>query len=382
MASVWRHPESKYYSACFTDLNGRRLKRSTKKTNKREAQKLADIYELGYRKQMTEAQIRSVVNDMFREVHDVEFQTRSTKEVFQEFLRSKKMEIGASSYERYEGIVSNFLKSLGEEKQKTPLAAITWRDIENYKTIRLERKLAPSTINVELKILKFVFSAALTTGEISEDPTEKVNRVHIGNKTVQERRPFTLPEVKMVYKAADEVWKGLIIFGLYTGQRLGDISKLTWGQIDLQTRKLDLKTIKAGRKIILPLHNSIYEYLSLIPPKSRKGPIFPKQYESVERTGRTNTVSKQFKKILSDVGLAEKRTKKAVGAGQKGPRKSSPLSFHSLRHTTTSILKQSGASQAVAMSIIGHDSEAVNDQYTHIDDQTVEKYISMLPDLS
>jgi hypothetical protein len=32
MASLWKHPKSQFWTACFTDDNGRQLKRSTKLT--------------------------------------------------------------------------------------------------------------------------------------------------------------------------------------------------------------------------------------------------------------------------------------------------------------------------------------------------------------
>jgi hypothetical protein len=31
------------------------------------------------------------------------------------------------------------------------------------------------------------------------------------------RRPFTIPEIRNVYDLADQEWKSLILFGLYTG---------------------------------------------------------------------------------------------------------------------------------------------------------------------
>ena len=45
MASVWKHPESKYWFACFSLPNGRRTKRSTKTTSRSDAQKIADKFE-------------------------------------------------------------------------------------------------------------------------------------------------------------------------------------------------------------------------------------------------------------------------------------------------------------------------------------------------
>ena len=58
------------------------------------------------------------------------------------------------------------------------------------------------------------------------------------------------------------------------------------------------------------------------------------------------------------------------------------LSFHSLRHTATSVLKNAGVSDVVARDIIGHESEAVSRNYTHIDMVTKRKAIDSMPNLT
>jgi len=45
---------------------------------------------------------------------------------------------------------------------------------------------------------------------------------------------FTLPELRSLLAVANDEWKSLILFGLYTGQRLGDLARLTWQNVDLE----------------------------------------------------------------------------------------------------------------------------------------------------
>src|SRR6516225_3752009 len=45
MASLWKHPKSKYWVGCFTAADGRQLKRSTRETDKRKAQVIADAWD-------------------------------------------------------------------------------------------------------------------------------------------------------------------------------------------------------------------------------------------------------------------------------------------------------------------------------------------------
>ena len=68
--------------------------------------------------------------------------------------------------------------------------------------------------------------------------------------------------------------------------------------------------------------------------------------------------------------------------GRSRRRKVNEISFHSLRHTATSLLKRAGVSESVAMDIIGHDSAAISRHYTHIDESTKRKAIGKLPDVT
>jgi integrase len=58
------------------------------------------------------------------------------------------------------------------------------------------------------------------------------------------------------------------------------------------------------------------------------------------------------------------------------------LSFHNLRHTTTSMLKNAGISDSVARDIVGHESAAVSANYTHIDRETKRTALDKLPDVT
>ncbi|OLA97339.1 MAG: hypothetical protein AUH19_04600 [Verrucomicrobia bacterium 13_2_20CM_55_10] len=65
--------------------------------------------------------------------------------------------------------------------------------------------------------------------------------------------------------------------------------------------------------------------------------------------------------------------------GRDGHRELSPISFHSLRHTATSLMKNAGINASVVMDIIGHESEAISAHYTHIDEDTKRRAIAKLP---
>jgi integrase len=103
----------------------------------------------------------------------------------------------------------------------------------------------------------------------------------------------------------------------------------------------------------------------------------------VEKSGGVKTLSRQFYELLADAGLASSKPHRRSEAapGRDGRRELSRLSFHSLRHTATSLMKNAGVNAAVVMDIIGHESEAISAHYTHIDEATKRKAVALLPDL-
>jgi len=87
---------------------------------------------------------------------------------------------------------------------------------------------------------------------------------------------------------------------------------------------------------------------------------------------------------MTKAGLVEKKShhKSEGSMGRSGRHNLSKISFHSLRHTTTSLLKNAGVSSAIAEEFVGHDSSEMNRVYTHIDQSAMRLAADKLPDFS
>lgn len=71
------------------------------------------------------------------------------------------------------------------------------------------------------------------------NPSNPAVRVKLLKSTAEsKRRAFTFNEIKRILKVCgdDTEWRGLVLFGLYLGQRLGDLARLTWRAVDLDYR--------------------------------------------------------------------------------------------------------------------------------------------------
>ena len=172
-----------------------------------------------------------------------------------------------------------------------------------------------------------------------------------------------------------------MLFGLYLGQRLGDLAKLTWRAVDLDTGEVAFSTRKTGRRVVLPLVQPLADYLASLPASDNPNAfIFP----GAASAKRTASLSNQFRDILVAAALVEPRPRghKSTGKGRDQAREASEISFHSLRHSAVTMLKAAGVSDFIAREIVGHESAAVSRQYTHLTTDDKRAVMRRLPDVT
>ena len=181
---------------------------------------------------------------------------------------------------------------------------------------------------------------------------------------------------------ADPEWQSLIRFGLYTGQRLGDLALLTWSSIDLERDEIRLQTRKTGKRLTIPIAEPLRKVLESLPGSDEPGaPLHPKAFSALQRDGRAATLSNAFVELLAQAGLREVQTHQGRGIGRSARRQASQLSFHSLRHTAVSLLKDAGIPEGVVMELVGHDSKSMSAHYTHVGAEALEKAVAALPEI-
>lgn len=162
----------------------------------------------------------------------------------------------------------------------------------------------------------------------------------------------------------------------------GEGVTLRRGNVDLAQRELVVTTRKTGRRQVLPLAVPLLRHLESIPAsENATEPLFPKACATRGRSQCGSMLSSQFHGILVVAGLAQARPHTNTGKGRDTRREAGGLSFHCLRHTVTSLLKNAGVSDAVARDIIGHNSPAVSASYTHIDMDAKRRAVDKLPDI-
>jgi integrase len=380
MASLRRKEDSKFWFACFTLKDGTRAQRSTKETDRKKAQKIADEFEQAARNEMTARQMQRVISELYRKITGDALHFPTVREHFGSWLKRKKPEIAPTSYQSYSRKAQDFLDWLGERADRQ-ITYIARDDIVAFRDSELER-ISPQTVNDEIKWLRMVFKTAREDGKIQDNPVDGVRRAR--QKTKGIRRAFTLPELRRVIERADDEWRSLIFFGLYTGQRLGDLARLTWQNVDLERDEIRFVTGKTGRQMIIPIAVPLRANIETLPAgEDPRQPLHPRAFASVEKSGKVSTLSRQFYELLSDAGLTDPKVHRTLEAapGRSGRRGLSEIPFHALRHTANSLLKNAGISAPIVQDIIGHESPAISATYTHVDEDTKRRAIAALPKL-
>jgi integrase len=380
VASITKRPTSRFWVACFTDRTGRRLKRSTRETDRKAAERIANAYELAAQRLKTSRQIRKVISDLHKEITGEALTSLTFRGYSELWLARKKPLLNSSSYAVYDKSCRKFIAFLGNGADRD-IAEVTREQLNRFRNEQL-RVVAPRTVNHDLKHLGMLFRDAKEEGYVIDNPNDFVKRPKNTSGT-SIRRPFTIRELKLVLDVATPEWQSLIKFGLYTGQRLADLASLTWSNVDMQRGEIRLVTRKRDKMILVPIAGPLRKHILSLPRSDdRKAPIHPESYETIEREDRSATLSNQFADMLAAVGLRRRKSHEPTGKkGRNTRRDINELSFHSLRHTAVSLLKDAGVPEAVVMEMVGHDSEQMSAHYTHVGREALEKAAEALPEI-
>lgn len=385
MASIHRQPGRPFYFCAFTKADGVRGFRSTKTANKKQALEICRAWSLAANHarhgQLTPERAREViaagVADVFTAANREAMPSATVRAWCERWLAAKEIETEPATHARYSSIIAAFLDSLGRNAERD-LATLRADAVARFRDLEAKSR-ARATANLSLKVLRMALGNAVRHGLLTTNPAEKVDALKARGEA--RRRNFTVAEIRRVLDATNEnpEWRGLVLFGLYTGQRLGDLARLTWRAVNLESQEVAFVARKTGRRILLPLLPPLLEYLSALPAgDDPNAPLFPRSSTAT----RTGTLSNRFREILVSAGLAEPTTHKSTGKLRDTARASAELSFHSLRHSAVTFLKAAGVTEALAMAIVGHDSAAISRGYTHLATDDLRREMEKMPDVT
>jgi integrase len=389
MSSVHKVGSKPNWICFYTDHTGRRRGKSTGTQDRKEAERICNeiqkIEDKARNGRITEDRARKIIGSVVADILEASgstFERQTIAEHFNSWLKAREHESSAGTYARYSGVVGKFLEFLGA-KRNADLASLQSAYVERYRASMID-KVSNATVNTHLKVLRVCLEKAVKKNVFDKNPARLVDNLDPSKR--HRRGAFKLDELRRVLAKAPDEWRGLILTCLYTGMRLSDGTNLTWANVDLAADGGKGEIVmgekkKGGEVIIFPIARALRPHLEKLPSADDSlAPVFP------DLAGKPESwLSNQFHEIMALAGLVKSRKiheKKKDGPGRNGKRELSRLSFHSLRHTATSLLKNAGVSNAIAQDLIGHDSEAISRNYTHIDPDTRRAALDKMPDVS
>jgi integrase len=380
MASLCKRPRSPFWWAFWRDEHGRAHNRSTKQRNKKDAQRIADLWEEVSKRRKSATHLRNVFNQLYRDAFAQTLPGITFRQYSDKWLSEKRIETSVASVHAYTATVNRFLEFLGDRAEED-LALISRDDIVKWRA-GLAGHIHHVTANRHIGTLRSLFKDAKRDSYITENPAELIAAVaakSIDSET--DRRPFSLSEIQAIVSLANDEWRSLIRFGFFTGQRLGDLATLRWSNIDLAKNEIRFVARKTRRRVVLPLPEPLREHILSLPTQDDpNAPLHPYACDIVTRhDGRVSALSGEFAELLRATGLRSDATPHSRVGGRSARRRKEALSFHSLRHSASTILSEAGVPSSVAQAFIGHDSSDVHESYITIGMSALRDAAARLP---
>ncbi len=320
----WKQQDIWYFD--LYDEHGRRLRRSTKTSNK----KLAE-------KRMAEV-LTQIEDGRWSE------KQRERTVTFDEMLKRYLNECTnkASTIERKEGA----LKHLQAMFSGMTISEMTPETIVEYKLNRKKDRAADSTVLNEVRMLSNAFNTAIKTWRwCKENP---VSQVKLGLKPGRVDRWLTQEEEKALLSKADGKMRGqlpeIIILGLNTGMSQEELINLKWQNINLPRKILITTREKTSVTRTIPLNNTAMTLLKeKAKVKSIAGYVF---YNGANQRIDRAKLKQHFKKAVTDSKIDHFR-------------------FHDLRHTFATRLVQAGVDLYKVSKLLGHKDISTTQRYAH-----------------
>lgn len=270
---------------------------------------------------------------------------------------------------------------------KKRLQSIERRDIKLHCNALVKEKSA-RRVNDTIGFLNDIFNCALRDGIININPCTLVERLPyestVSNEKDGHHRALTVDEIAKLQETFDPWYRNLFDCLIYTGCRIGELTSLTWNDIDFEKGELNIdKTLSLDQNenVIVKspkTKNSIRKVginsLCLDALKKQRAMIeifFGTSYTlSFPAKGKTHSDDGL---VFPSMGGTFLRNSTVNDAFERACIKADipKITAHATRHTYTTLMYYGGMKQAVLEKSLGHTNGAMTSLYTHTRDNQV-----------
>ena len=363
-----------YYARWYA--NGKRVSRSTGTEDLEEARAFLERLSVARRGQGDRAVVNKLAQLMSANLADTETRLRTigipVRDLYSLFCAApNRHAVAPRTLEVYGGELRVLDKWISRRHPEITSARDISQTIADEYIADREKTASPNTVNKDLNLFAAVWRTLARKYGLEYNPWSEE---HIARKrlTPQTRRALTESEVQALLDNSTGELHLMILLGISTGLRLGDILNLTWDQIDLDRRLLTIhRTRKTGAPICLPLVDSLYTALTAQREQTDSPFVLPEQHARAERSTSPSVICQSLRWLFKKAGIKSQQDGTA-GNGRKAPL----ATFHSLRHTFVTRLITRGVNPAIVREAVGHSTMLMTEHYTHIDAETLQQALA------
>jgi integrase len=337
---VYRRPDSPYWWASFIDESGERVRRSTGKTDRREAIAALAAWRLET---------------------PPGAQDEASSHTFDELMVAYLL--ATDGQRRREDVVRLHVWRLKQTFSEKVMETLAATDVTSYIQKRKGEGVSNATVNRELEVLSAAINFAVrdldwtlpnpVVGRMLKEPEGRL-------------RWLTRPESMALVHAAEAERMAphlapLIQLALHTGMRRGELLGLEWVRVDLQAAIIYLegRHTKAGKRRTVPI-NAVARHALLNRARFRAEhcPDAPWVFCDVKGV-RIASVQRSFGTACERAGITDFR-------------------FHDLRHTCAAWLVQAGVPLTEVRDVLGHSTIKMTERYAHLAPENVRAALALV----
>ncbi|MBS1516993.1 MAG: tyrosine-type recombinase/integrase [Bacteroidetes bacterium] len=264
----------------------------------------------------------------------------------------------------YKSTYENFIRLIGNKS----VYNITRADFEEFK-VKRRKEVNAVSCNIDIRNIKAIFNKIVEFEILKHSNASFLKQFKIERKKVLAIDSKDI--LNIIDKADDPQLKQIIKFTLLTASRISEVLNVRIKDLDFDKRIINIYQQKTNCFKTIPITDTIAVLLNEILNSENKSNIYtlvdPESYlfhKKLKNNSsiklRSDTVSKQFKKILRKLKLSE------------------DFKFHSLRHTSITELLKNNVPVNVVKEIAGHKSITTTMNYSHVNSDDLRKAVNSL----
>jgi integrase len=276
MASVFRRNGTGPWLVEYFDQHGRRRQKSSRTTDKRAAERIAQKVEADVA--LRREGVVDARQDRFAEENRKPL-AQHVREYIQHCRSRGLAPMGIVDKERH-------LNWIMEETGASRLVDLRLETVERALASFRELGRSPRTVNTRRETLRAFGNWCRKTGRVETHPLEFLPKLDESRDRRRIRRPLTDQELeRLLAVAAERGRRGWYLTAVLAGLRRSELTKLTWSSVDLEAGLLTIRDGKAKREDVVPLHPELLAELKAGRPADAKPTdrVFPTAVTNLTR---------------------------------------------------------------------------------------------------